>query len=210
MQPAAIRKDYYVYALFREDGATPFYIGMGCRDRINQHERKRSLRNRSTKNFIIKKILRGSGCLQKAKLFKNLTREEAASKEKQLIENIGRIPDGPLVNLTDGGDSGVPAGWSHTPEAKKRMRESQLRRSKRSDNPFKGKKHTEETKIKMREKAKGRVSGLGVKGFPVSSETRLKISIYNKGRPKSPESIQRRKDTLAKNKLIREQERQEI
>ena len=84
-------KKYYIYAYLREDG-TPYYIGKGCRDRID------------AKNHP------GIGLPPKerrTKLHTNLTNEEALDKEKELIALYGRkdLGKGILYNRTDGGDN---------------------------------------------------------------------------------------------------------
>jgi hypothetical protein len=99
-----IRSDFYVYALYREDGVTPFYIGKGCGRRIVVHERS-AHRFTSHKDRIIQNML-ASGIEQipKKKLFDGLTDKEAGRIEVALIAKLGRCPNGPLANLTDGGD----------------------------------------------------------------------------------------------------------
>ena len=81
---------YYIYAYLREDG-TPYYIGKGCRDRMN------------AKNHP------GIGLPpeeRRIKLHTNLTNEEALGKERELIAKYGRkdLGTGILYNRTDGGD----------------------------------------------------------------------------------------------------------
>lgn len=113
-KPAIPRSDVYVYALFREDGITPFYIGMGTGRRWLIHERDAHLGD-SRKDRIIKKM-RAAGFtkIPKKKLAEGLTRVDAAAMEIALIASIGRAPNGPLVNHTKGGD-GV---FDLSPEAK--------------------------------------------------------------------------------------------
>lgn len=86
----------------------PFYIGKGKEKRYLMHLREsynlkrhnyklniiRAIRNQTCKNPIILKIK------------ENLSSNESIELEKKLIKLIGRhdLKDGPLVNLTDGGD----------------------------------------------------------------------------------------------------------
>jgi hypothetical protein len=81
---------YYVYAYLREDG-TPYYIGKGCRNRMNA------------------KFHPGIGLPpenRRTKLYTNLTNEEACDKERDTIKKWGRkdLGTGILYNRTDGGD----------------------------------------------------------------------------------------------------------
>lgn len=102
--PPVPHKDFYVYALFRADGGTPFYIGKGRGNRINIHERD-AMRNTSHKDRIIQSMhAAGIKEIPKAILISGLTDEEAKQSEIDLIQLIGRWPTGPLSNLTSGGD----------------------------------------------------------------------------------------------------------
>ena len=102
--PDIIPRDFYVYALFREDGRTPFYIGKGRGKRMYIHERD-APRFTSHKDRIIQNMLAaGSLSIPKAKLVDGLTDDEAKQVEKDLIRLVGRWPSGPLANMTDGGD----------------------------------------------------------------------------------------------------------
>lgn len=99
-------REHYVYALFREDGVTPFYIGMGKGKRWIQHERwHNSDQVKGPKWFIIDRMLKRGLSIPRAKLKENLTVSEALAFEIETIAKIGRYPKGPLANMTDGGDS---------------------------------------------------------------------------------------------------------
>lgn len=160
---------FYVYAYLRENGS-PYYIGKGHKHRAwhkNKHERI----NLPTvdKNIII--------------VESNLTEIGAFALERRLIRWYGRkdLGTGVLINLTDGGEGAsnrkvsegtknllriASTGKVQTPETKEK-RASKLRGKQRTDEqrlrmigvvgPKKGcvgKPHSEETKAKMREKAK--------------------------------------------------------
>ncbi len=102
--PAVQQRDFYVYALFREDGITPFYIGKGRGTRIEIHERD-APRFSSHKDRIIQNMIAaGIASIPKCKLIENLADPEAKQIEVDLIQLIGRWPKGPLANLTSGGD----------------------------------------------------------------------------------------------------------
>ncbi len=118
--PPVQRCDFYVYALFREDGITPFYIGKGRGRRIVIHERD-APRMSSHKDRIIQNMLKaGITSIPKVKLLEDLTDPLAKQIEMDLIQLIGRWPTGPLANLTKGGD-GV-ANLSEESRAKKTAR----------------------------------------------------------------------------------------
>jgi hypothetical protein len=98
-------RDFYVYALFRADGVTPFYIGKGRQYRINIHERT-AKRETTHKDRIIQGMQARGETIPKAKLIEGLTDAQAKQIEIDLIQLIGRWPKGPLANLTKGGDGG--------------------------------------------------------------------------------------------------------
>jgi hypothetical protein len=110
---------YYVYALMREDGQTPFYIGKGCGKRIDVHE-SQAMRDNSHKGRILQKIIKQGLPVTKIKLVEGLLDEQAKQIECDLIQLIGRWPIGPLANLTRGGD-GV-ANLSEASRAQKSLR----------------------------------------------------------------------------------------
>jgi len=133
---------YYVYILFDWRGI-PRYVGKGKRYRWNQHETRSDPIN-WMKNEFIEQTYIMLGEIPKIKVRENISNDEAIETEIALIKAIGRFPDGPLVNMTDGGDgipgatrSGSPRGELH---------------------PMYGKKHTEESKIRMRLSLKDRVA----------------------------------------------------
>lgn len=96
--------NFYVYALYREDWVTPFYIGKGCGGRWLVHE-KEAFRRTCRKSRVIQAMWKAGWYeIPKQKLAEGLTDEEAKTLEIKLIAQIGRQPNGPLVNHTDGGD----------------------------------------------------------------------------------------------------------
>lgn len=116
--PSIPRTDYYVYALFREDGETPFYIGKGRGKRMDRHEKELDGLN-PHKDNIIRKVVTALGHLPKAKLVVGLTNEMAIRIEKDIIRLIGRRS---LANLTDGGE-----GLNPSPEGIERRRAAMVR-----------------------------------------------------------------------------------
>jgi hypothetical protein len=104
---------FYVYILFRLNGI-PCYVGKGKGDRWVRHEgcsRHSNIRLRS----IIAQAKASGKDLPKCKVAENLTESEAFELERLLIGLMGRGRNGPLVNLTDGGEG--PAGMKQTPES---------------------------------------------------------------------------------------------
>lgn len=97
----------------------PFYVGIGKGSRLLDHLSYKEHYN----PFLGRKInrIRKIGRFPViTKLQENLFREEAQSKEKELILKIGKFPQGPLTNLTDGGDGFT---GKHTQETKDRISE---------------------------------------------------------------------------------------
>lgn len=115
-------REHYVYALYREDGTTPFYIGMGKGRRWLAHDRP-NVSDKSPKSNTVRKVKRLLGHIPKAKLAEGLTSVEAFVLEATLIAKWGRIPLGPLTNFTAGGD-GVTG---HPPESRAKQSEANRR-----------------------------------------------------------------------------------
>jgi hypothetical protein len=102
---------FYVYALCLPDGSR-CYIGKGKGLRWRDHKRH-------TTNPFVAEAYRDHGDLSIEIIAGYLTEPEAFALESRLIIEIGRIPSGPLFNLTDGGE-GV-SGMKHSEETKKRI-----------------------------------------------------------------------------------------
>lgn len=122
------RRDFYVYALLREDGKTPFYIGKGRGNRVQSHFAPANLKRRSRKNSVIRKVKTEIGQVPHEIFHFGLTEVEAHEREREAIACIGRIDNpyntGPLTNLTDGGE-GASRVWSQA--ARESARASALR-----------------------------------------------------------------------------------
>ena len=108
--------DYYVYVLFRETGV-PFYVGKGRGGRWLAHE-FRYLEARTKKNAIIRRMVNLRIDIPKVKVAEGLSNIEAMVIERALIAAIGRGDDGPLTNLTDGGEGASFKGHVYTEEEK--------------------------------------------------------------------------------------------
>lgn len=119
---------WYVYILYREDGVTPFYVGLGTKCRWLEHERKAPTEV-SHKAAIIRQILAKFIKVPKRKIATGLTRAEAIALEVKTIAEIGREPKGPLVNITIGGECGPPPGKvKHRPETIEKYRAAAKKR----------------------------------------------------------------------------------
>jgi hypothetical protein len=154
--------DSYVYVLFRLNGI-PCYVGKGKGDRWRRHE-SRAIHDNSHLRSIVAQARKVGKELPKIKLRENLSEADALALERTIIAAIGReVKDGPLVNLTDGGDG--ESGYVFSPEARARM--SATRR---------GRKLTAEHRAKIGAAGKGRKYG------PRTDEYRAKISASKKGR----------------------------
>jgi len=144
----------YLYRHVRLDKNEPFYIGIGispnrCKSKNN--------RNKHWKNIVKLTNYRIDILLN------NLTWEEACKKEKEFIKLYGRkdLKLGPLVNLTDGGDGGC--GYVMSDETKLKMSIA----NSGENNGFFKKSHSNESKEKMSQSAKGRI---------ITEEVKNKIS----------------------------------
>lgn len=152
----------YVYVLFRPDG-TPCYVGKGRGDRWTHHERRPKVRGHNP--HLARIIAKAGGELPKVKVRVGLTDIEAFAIEVALIAAIGRGKNGPLVNLTDGGDGLV----NPSPETRAKM---SARAITRLQDPV----------------ARARFTRLGRRGS-ISDETRQKMSASHSGKKKSPAHV---------------------
>ena len=162
-----VLRRFYCYILFYPDG-TPFYVGKGQGARWEKHWTD-SYCVRSKKNAIINKIKASGKEMPKVKVAEGLTSDEALAVERALIAAIGRFPNGPLANQTDGGEG--PAGRIQSvEEIAKRVAANT------------GKKRTPEQIAKF---VAART------GVPLTAEHRASISAVQKGKKRSPESIEK-------------------
>jgi len=158
---------YYVYHHIRLDENKIFYVGKGKKNR----HLETSNRNKYWRNVVNK------AGFHSEILFENLDEELAFLVESELIDKYKKIGLN-LVNLTKGGEG--PSGYKHTSKTKKLISETS-----------KGRKHSEESKIKI---------GLGWKGKkrkPFSEEHKLKLSEASKLQKRSPTS-QETKNKISK------------
>jgi hypothetical protein len=190
---------YYVYALLRGDTGAPFYVGKGFGFRWEQHEMPSSTRRRGHKTAIIQSLRARGFCVIKVKIHEGLTEAIAYEYEIALIKAIGRHPNGPLTNMTEGGE-GV-RGVTQTPEhvekrmAKVRGRKNSPEHIAKTAAAHRGKKRSAETRARFSASrlgkkqsaqhiANGAASRRGKKRSP---ETIAKLSAKRKGLKFSPE-----------------------
>lgn len=145
--------NYLVYLHITLDSAIPFYVGKGK----NNREASKHGRNRHWINIVSKHDY------DIVILDKNLNHEDACIIEMYWINRIGRsdLKKGTLVNMTDGGEG---RHGCIVPDNKKRFGEL---------NPFYGKKHSLETKMKVSNSNKNRIW---------KDESRIKMSLSRKGK----------------------------
>lgn len=162
-----IRSDFYIYVLFRENGQ-PFYIGKGHGYRMNTHLaprwQKGAKGKNPHKNNIINNMLARGLDIPRVKLRSGLTEQEANQIEIALIQAIGKEPDGPLVNITNGGE-----GNTGTKRSAKHMIAFNR----------KGQKNSDAHKAAISRALKGR--RLRPESYRHSEETRMKIRMANLG-----------------------------
>ena len=164
-----------VYRHIRLDKNQPFYIGIG--------ETEKRAYIKSNRNDYWKRIAKNG--YEVEILFDNLTWQMACEKEKEFISLYGRANNntGILCNLTDGGDGTIGRKpWNYG----KKTPQEQIVKLKENHRGMRGRKHSEYTKSKIAEKAKGRKgTRLGVK---VSEETKLKMRNSQLGKKLSMET----------------------
>lgn len=122
-------KYVYVYldprkpGIYKYQGFTfdyePFYIGMGSGYRYKAH-----LYGFTGNTYLHAKInkIRTMGLDPVIlKLAENIHKDKACSMEILLIKSIGRLNNGPLVNMTDGGETSERLGKSWTSEQREKI-----------------------------------------------------------------------------------------
>ena len=188
--------DYFVYVLYRED-RRPFYVGKGRGWRLQVSCRAVG---KSPKASIIRRMLANGLDVPRAKIAEGLSENQAFFFEQWLIYQIGRKPNGPLVNRTDGGEGA--SGRAIEIETRTRIAEK-LRGRKRGRTltpagaaalreKHTGSKRTPEQRAKMSAAQRGNKNNLGK---ALSTETRQKIAAAHRGKTKSVEAIAQRSTT---------------
>jgi hypothetical protein len=171
----------YVYLHKRSDNNKVFYVGIS-KNKSRAYE-VRSYRRNNFWNNIYKK------CGVKVEVsHSDICWEEACVIEKYLINFYRSLNDTMLCNLTDGGEGVLGL---KVPEERKILYSEM----------YKGKKRTEDVKMKMR-KPKSRGTNT-LKGKKLSDEHRLKLSLAIKDKKKKPFSEEHKKNiSLARKGII--------
>jgi hypothetical protein len=100
-----LKRDYYVYALFRHDTGVVFYVGKGRGRRYKYScNPKLAKAGRSWKENIILAAAADGKDVPVVLIHTGLLNAIACEYERALILAVGRHPNGPLVNQTDGGE----------------------------------------------------------------------------------------------------------
>jgi len=157
----------YLYRHIRVDKNEPFYIGIGECNNNKGNIYKRAY-NRSRRNSHWKNIVSKTDYIVEI-IFDNLSWEEACEKEKWWINFYGRsdLGNGPLCNLTDGGEGII--GYSPTQETRRKISKAGTGRKMDKSiytedhryilgSSFRNKNLTEEHREKIRIAAKKRYS----------------------------------------------------
>lgn len=155
-----VSKKFYVYAHYKLDDGTVFYIGKGSTNRAYSTSH-RSRWWKSTVKVHGYTVSIWSDDLDEATAFK---------LESEWINLYGRRDTGAgcLVNMTDGGDGA--SGKVHSQETKDKIRNSNL-----------GKIVSLETRLKLSKSKKGKPN-IACKGIPRSPEVKAKVAAALKGR----------------------------
>ena len=159
---------FYVYEHWRLDRDECFYVGKGCRNRAYA----RSGRNSHWQNIVAKLERTGSGYEVRI-VACGLSDEDAIKLEINRISFWRDLVD--LSNKTDGGD-GV-SGLVMSPESRLKM--SEKAKGRTGVKSMLGRKHTNETKAKMRAAKLGKVPNNAGKKYnkkPLTEEHKAKIS----------------------------------
>jgi len=133
---------FYIYRHIRPDTNEVFYIGKGNNISSSDYKRKDwKFKRNKIWNDILKK---NNGKFVSEVIYECKTEQECNQKETEFILLYGRknLRNGTLANLTDGGEGCV--GMKHSNETLTKLSESAKKRT--TPNPFKGRKHTAETK----------------------------------------------------------------
>lgn len=164
------KSGFFVYGEYNFE-YEPFYVGKGYKERCNEHIWESRLKIASFKTNKIKKILSLGLTPIILKVSENLFEVDAFELEKKLITVIGRrdLKNGPLTNLTDGGEGF--SGLIKTEIHREKLRQSNLGKKMSKESREKisksligkpgrntGNKHSEETKKQISETKKGTLS----------------------------------------------------
>jgi hypothetical protein len=151
----AIQSNFYVYEHRRKDTGAVFYVGKGCGKRAG---------NFSSRNRLWKQMAADAGGASVGYVVDKVDEEFSFLVEQEYIDKLRRI-GAKLANLTDGGEGNAGAvrtedmkrkyaaakiGKKRPADVVARMRATKTGKNTGADNPFFGRKHTDETKARLR------------------------------------------------------------
>ncbi len=151
------------------------YVGSSCNinNRWNQH--KKSLSNNTHHSLKLQRTYNKYGDIFIYELITECKIEDLLTEEQYYIELLNSYKNGyNSVSI-----AGSNLGMKHTIETKNKLKESSIGNTNRI-----GKKHTEESKLKISIKLKGKV---------LSDETKLRMSESQMGKKMSTESVEKTK-----------------
>jgi hypothetical protein len=146
---------FYVYEMWNPLDGNIFYVGVSSnktnRNRLKEHIKETNYRLNHNikllpKNYIILKILKENRDIDFRIVYTTDDRDDALNKEIELIEYYGKkyLGSGKLANMTNGGDD--PPHNNLTDE--QRLKLSEKRKGK--NNGMYGKNHTEKSKAEIK------------------------------------------------------------
>lgn len=187
--PFDARPRFYVYMLLDpRKNNQPFYVGKGCGDRINLHERFKDCNKNTFKDRTIKAIHKKGLKIKKVKVADNLTELEAYELEESLIVKYGRRhldDNGILTNITL---QFPPPGRKRnfTEEELKRAQETlKLQRTGKTYEEIYGDEFAAEIKKKQSASSLGCIPWNKGKAYPHSEEHKHACSISARRRVNS-------------------------
>lgn len=180
-----MKKKYYVYQLKTSEGEI-IYIGKGSGKRMFQHiyiANGNGINRKGNPKLYnkISKILNDGGYITPEILFESYIEKECHDKEILYISEIGLSN---LCNLTVGGEG--TGGYKLSAETRLKISLARKNAGPRSV----------ETRQKISNGLKGRKNREYKTGFTHSDETKLKMSVAKKGKPKGPITEKRRQSII--------------
>jgi hypothetical protein len=169
-----MRQDFYVYEHRRKDTGAVFYVGKGCK------QRAKSFLNRGR---YWSNVAKAAGGVEITYPVFGVDEEMALLAEMELIDAYRRRGIR-ITNITDGGEG--TSGWVPSEETRRKIGEANKGRPKLcgEQHGMYGKKHSEESLVKMRESQKGLRAGERhpMFGKTHTNETKAKVSASRKGK----------------------------
>jgi len=169
---------FYLYRHIRNDLNVPFYIGIGTKQKSfaqPKTEYRRAFTTTFKRSDIWEKTFNKTNQdITIEVLYESDSFDEIKNKEKEFISLYGRknISNGPLVNLTDGGDGSF--GFKHTEETLIKLRDNpeRIENLKRMQASKKGIPRPESVRKTISEK---------LKGVPMSEERKRNMTLGRLG-----------------------------